>query len=119
MLIAELLAQRGEQPLAPVPGMTGRQPPAVISGIDRPQVPDLMTLDVDHRDQRATARGGRAPGTGRHDHDPRGTAGFHYAVLAASPATGEPRRGTISLSAPSMTVNGNAVNIAVEGARAG
>ena len=71
---------------------------AVISGIDRPQVPDLMPLDVDHRDQRATARRGRAPGAGRHDHDPGGTAGFHHAMLAASPATGEPRRGTISPS---------------------
>ena len=78
MLIAELLAQRRKQPLAPVPGMTGRQPPAMISGIDRPHVPDLMPLDVDHRDQRATARGGRAPGAGRHDHDPGGTAGFHH-----------------------------------------
>ena len=96
MLIAELLAQRRKQPLAPVPGMTGRQPPAMISGIDRPQVPDLMPLDVDHRDERATARGGRAPGAGRHDHDPGGTAGFHHAILAAPPARGEPRRGTIS-----------------------
>ncbi len=48
MLIAEILANRGEQPLAPIPGMPGRQPPARIAGVNRPQVPDLPAQHVRH-----------------------------------------------------------------------
>jgi hypothetical protein len=42
-LVAELPADGREQPLAQVTGVTDRQPAAVIGGIDRPHVPDLMT----------------------------------------------------------------------------
>ena len=38
-LVAEQPADGREQPLAPVPGVTGRQPAAVTGGVDRPHVP--------------------------------------------------------------------------------
>jgi hypothetical protein len=45
-LAAELPTDGREQPLAPVTDVTGRQPAATIGGIDRPHVPDLMTLNI-------------------------------------------------------------------------
>jgi hypothetical protein len=48
-LVAELPADGREQPLAPVTGVTDRQPAATIGGIDRPHVPDLMTLNINQR----------------------------------------------------------------------
>ena len=73
-LVAELPADGREQPLAPVTGVTDRQPAAVIGGIDRPHVPDLMTLNINNTDQVAAADADRAPGLGRHDHPPRNPA---------------------------------------------
>jgi hypothetical protein len=69
-LVAELPADGREQPLAPVTGVTDRQPAAAIGGIDRPHVPDLMTLNINDTDQVAAADADRAPGLGRHDHLP-------------------------------------------------
>jgi hypothetical protein len=70
VLIAELLAHSGEQPLAAVAGMTCRQPPAGVGGIDRPHVPDLVSVDIDDRDQFATCDPDRLAGLGGHDHRP-------------------------------------------------
>jgi hypothetical protein len=47
-LVAELLADGREQPLAPVTGVIDRQS-ATIGGIDRPHVPDLMTPNINQR----------------------------------------------------------------------
>jgi hypothetical protein len=69
-LVAELHADGREQPLAPVTGVTDRQPAAVIGGIDRPQVPDLMPLNINDADRVAAANPDRAPGLGWHDHLP-------------------------------------------------
>jgi hypothetical protein len=79
-LVAKHPADGREQPLAPVPGVTGRQPPIMISGIHRPQVPDLMTLNIHDPDQVAAADPDRAARLGRHP-----PAGGHRQARHAPP----------------------------------
>jgi hypothetical protein len=64
VLIAELLAHGGEQPLAAVAGMACRQPPAGLSGIDRPHVPDLVAFYIDDPDQFAAPHADGLSGLG-------------------------------------------------------
>jgi hypothetical protein len=68
-LVPELLTHRGEQPFTAVAGMTRRQPPARISGVNRPHVPNLVALDVNDPDQFAAPNLDRLAGLrGDRDH---------------------------------------------------
>ena len=84
MLIAEILAHGRKQSLAPVAGMPGRQPPPMISSVNRPHITYLTSLDIHHRDPFTTLRTDCAPGNWRDDHAPDGTVSRHTPMLAAS-----------------------------------
>ena len=65
MLIADVLEGRGERPLAPVPGVPGRQPPARVGGVDRAQIPGPPAFDVRDGHQVAAPGPDRPSGLGR------------------------------------------------------
>jgi hypothetical protein len=74
----KVMASPGDEAATPTAVRVARQGPALtqppvarreehVGGIDRPHVPDLMTLNINATDQVAAADADRAPGLVRHD----------------------------------------------------